>query len=72
MTSLGGTSRSKTGKKTSASLRERNSEDEFMAAAIGDEEWLKQSVRHSKHINFDKNVSNLISQTLNFLNRWHE
>ena len=55
--SLGGTTKSRLGTKTSASLRERNSEDEFMAAAIGDEEWLKQSVKHSKQINFDKNVS---------------
>lgn len=40
----------------STSVKERNSEDEFMAAAIGDEEWLRQSVRHSKTINFDRNV----------------
>ncbi|XP_067928691.1 protein phosphatase 1 regulatory subunit 12B-like [Watersipora subatra] len=36
-------------------FKDRNSEDEFMAASIGDEEWLRQSVRHSKQINFDKN-----------------
>ena len=32
-------------------------DDEFMAAAIGDVEWLKQSLREAKgQINFDKNV----------------
>lgn len=32
-------------------------DDEFMAAAIGDVEWLKQSLREAKGmINFDKNV----------------
>lgn len=31
-------------------------DDEFMAAAIGDVEWLKQSLREAKgQINFDKN-----------------
>ena len=34
-------------------------EDEFMAAAIGDVEWLKQSIRGNRGvINYDKNVSN--------------
>lgn len=48
----------KSGVKTRSSLsfKDKNSEDEFMAAAIGDEEWLRQSVRHAKQINFDKNV----------------
>ena len=33
-------------------------DDEFMAAAIGDVEWLRQSLRESmQQINFDKNVS---------------
>lgn len=33
-------------------------EDEFMAAAIGDVEWLKQSLRlNGGEINYDKNVS---------------
>ena len=32
-------------------------EDEFMAAAIGDTEWLRQSVRGNRgQVNFDKNV----------------
>ena len=32
-------------------------DDEFMAAAIGDVEWLKQSLRDAgQDINFDKNV----------------
>lgn len=57
--SVEGTTKSRLTTKTSASLRERNSEDEFMAAAIGDEEWLRQSVKHSKQINFDKNVSKI-------------
>ena len=36
-------------------------EDEFMASAIGDVEWLRQSLRGSKgKINFDKNVSKKI------------
>jgi len=43
--------------KTSHSIRDRQNEDEFMAAAIGDSEWLKQSLKHSKTVNFDKNVS---------------
>ena len=32
-------------------------EDEFMAASIGDVEWLKQSLRGKKGINLDLNVS---------------
>lgn len=33
-------------------------DDEFMAAAIGDVEWLKQSLRENgSQINYDKNVS---------------
>jgi len=33
-------------------------EDEFMAAAIGDVEWLKQSIRGNRGaVNYDKNVS---------------
>lgn len=36
----------------------RIADDEFMAAAIGDVEWLRQSLREQKgKINFDKNVS---------------
>lgn len=40
-----------------ATLREKTDEDEFMAAAIGDVEWLKQSVSKDKAIQFDRNVS---------------
>lgn len=36
-------------------------DDEFMAAAIGDVEWLRQSLRdqnvHKGEINYDKNVT---------------
>ena len=36
-------------------------DDEFMAAAIGDTEWLRQSLRNNRGaINFDKNVSHLV------------
>lgn len=36
----------------------RIADDEFMAAAIGDVEWLRQSLKEQKgKINFDKNVS---------------
>lgn len=37
----------------------KQSDDEFMAAAIGDTEWLRQSLRNNGGaINYDKNVSN--------------
>ena len=37
-------------------------DDEFMAAAIGDVEWLRQSLRGNRGaINFDKNVGLFIS-----------
>ena len=41
-----------------ANINEKKiADDEFMAAAIGDVEWLKQSLREAKgQINFDKNV----------------
>lgn len=44
---------------TKSSAKSKINDDEFMAAAIGDVEWLKQSIRPSKPptINFDKNVS---------------
>ena len=52
-------------KKTKPASDKKIAEDEFMAAAIGDVEWLKQSLRGSKGtINFDKNVSEL--------NKWIE
>ena len=65
---MSGKSKLKSGQKTgsSSSFKDRTSEDEFMAAAIGDEEWLRQSVRHSKQINFDKNVSIWISLSFFF------
>jgi hypothetical protein len=38
----------------------RIADDEFMAAAIGDVEWLRQSLKEQKgKINFDKNVSKI-------------
>ena len=38
-------------------------DDEFMAAAIGDVEWLKQSLRENgSQINYDKNVSKRSSE----------
>lgn len=49
--------RSRVGTKTSASLREKGNDDEFMAASIGDAEWLKQSVKPGRPVTFDKNVS---------------
>ena len=39
-------------------LDKKIADDEFMAAAIGDSEWLKQSLRMKKGaITYDKNVS---------------
>lgn len=51
--------------KGQANLRRRTkltekkiADDEFMAASIGDVEWLKQSLRDKKDVlSFDKNVS---------------
>ena len=45
-------------RRTKAISEKRIADDEFMAAAIGDVEWLKQSLRDAgSDINFDKNVS---------------
>ena len=46
-------------RRTRLSLPEKKiAEDEFMAAAIGDVEWLRQSLRGTRGaVNFDKNVS---------------
>ena len=41
------------------------SDDEFMAAAIGDVEWLRQSLRSKGgNISYDKNVSTLFNEVL--------
>ena len=51
---------SPTGKKKVKGAGDKKiAEDEFMAAAIGDVEWLKQSLRGKSGVNFDKNVSNM-------------
>ena len=46
-------------RRTLVASDKRISEDEFMAAAIGDVEWLRQTLRDQKQgeVNFDKNVS---------------
>ena len=46
-------------RRTRVASDKRISEDEFMAAAIGDVEWLRQTLRDQKpgEVNFDKNVS---------------
>jgi len=49
-------SKRNTASRVSFKEKSKSNEDEFMAAAIGDEEWLRQSVRHAKEISFDKNV----------------
>ena len=47
-------------RRTKLATEKKIADDEFMAAAIGDVEWLKQSLRDAgPDINFDKNVSNL-------------
>ena len=48
----------KTRKSPIKNMKERKlGEDEFMAAAIGDVEWLRQSLRGNRGvINYDKNV----------------
>lgn len=47
--------------KSASSLKSKTNDDEFMAAAIGDVDWLKQSVRSAKQhpVNLDKNVSTI-------------
>ncbi len=46
------------GKRLRQAQDKKISEDEFMAAAIGDLDWLKQSFRLDKGLpNVDKNVS---------------
>lgn len=43
--------------KPAAIPEKKIADDEFMAAAIGDVEWLKQSLRFNKNtINYDQNV----------------
>ena len=50
---------SKIKERISLSTEKKISDDEFMAAALGDTEWLRQSLRGSKGvINYDKNVGN--------------
>lgn len=46
-------------RRTRVASDKRIAEDEFMAAAIGDVEWLRQTLRDQKpgEVNFDKNVS---------------
>ena len=45
-------------KRKTVTQEKKIAEDEFMAAAIGDVEWLRQSLRGQKGvINFDRNVS---------------
>lgn len=49
-------------KRTKKVTEKRIADDEFMAAAIGDVEWLRQSLRGTRGgITFDKNVSLLCS-----------
>ena len=45
-------------RRTRVASDKRIAEDEFMAAAIGDVEWLRQTLRDQKQgdVNFDKNV----------------
>lgn len=52
--------------KTESSAKSKTNEDEFMAAAIGDVDWLKQSIRPSKlpTPNFDQNVSRLFNSKM--------
>ena len=46
-------------RRTKLVSEKRIADDEFMAAAIGDVEWLKQSLKDAgADINFDKNVCN--------------
>ena len=45
-------------RRTKLATEKKIADDEFMAAAIGDVEWLKQSLRDAgPDVNFDKNVS---------------
>lgn len=44
-------------RRTKLTNEKKIADDEFMAAAIGDVEWLRQSLREvGSQINFDKNV----------------
>lgn len=48
-------------RRTKVTSEKKIADDEFMAAAIGDVEWLKQSLRENgAQINYDKNVSTAI------------
>ena len=43
-------------RRSRVSSEKKIADDELMAAAIGDVEWLKQSLRDSKQLIYDKNV----------------
>lgn len=50
-------------RRTKVTNEKKIADDEFMAAAIGDVEWLKQSLRENgSQINYDKNVSKRSSE----------
>lgn len=47
-------------RRTRLASEKKIAEDEFMAAAIGDQEWLRQSLRGNRGvINYDKAVSSI-------------